>query len=72
LGSGVLNGADFGVGKPAWADGGKTGMITRRSLAAMSAKAGSVFMVYQGAASRRSRASSGWWPWRVYHTTVIE
>jgi hypothetical protein len=32
---------------------------------------GSVLAVYQGAGSRRSVASLGWWPCSAYQTTVI-
>src|SRR5512132_1006492 len=36
----------------------------------MSSKDGSVLVWYHGWASRRARASSGWWPCRAYQTTT--
>src|SRR5512142_751558 len=45
-------------------------MMTRRSLAVMSAVDGSVFDVYQGASSRRARVSAGWWPAVAYQQTA--
>src|SRR5580658_161778 len=46
-------------------------MMTRRSLAVMSAVDGSVFEVYQGASRRRASASAGWWPAVAYQQTAI-
>jgi hypothetical protein len=46
-------------------------MMTRRSLAVMSAVDGSAFVVYQGAARRRASASAGWWPAVAYQQTAI-
>src|SRR6516162_1419007 len=46
-------------------------MMTRRSLAVMSAVDGSVFVVYQGASRRRASASAGWWPALAYQQTAI-
>src|SRR5260370_27512452 len=45
-------------------------MMTRRSLAVMSAVDGSVFAVYQGAFLRRASASAGWWPAVAYQQTA--
>src|SRR6266446_4283621 len=45
-------------------------MMTRRSLAAMSAVDGSVFDVYQGALRRRASASAGWCPAVAYQQTA--
>jgi hypothetical protein len=45
-------------------------MMTRRSLAVMSAVDGSVFVVYQGASRRRASASAGWWPAVAYQQTA--
>src|SRR5690242_12822041 len=46
-------------------------MMTRRSLAVMSAVDGWVFEVYQGASRRRARASAGWWPAVAYQQTEM-
>src|SRR5216683_840520 len=45
-------------------------MMTRRSLAVMSAVDGSLFAVYQGAFLRRASASAGWWPAVAYQQTA--
>jgi hypothetical protein len=37
----------------------------------MSAVDGSVFVVYQGASSRRAWVSAGWWPAVAYQQTAI-
>src|SRR5229473_2553681 len=45
-------------------------MMTRRSLAVMSAVDGSVFDVYQGASRRRAAVSAGWYPAVAYQQTA--
>src|SRR5215469_9712892 len=45
-------------------------MMTRRSLAAMSAVAGSALLVYHGASERRSCRSAGSWPTVAYQVTA--
>src|SRR5271167_975314 len=46
-------------------------MMTRRSLAVMSAVDGSVFAVYQGAFARRALVSAGLWPAVAYQVTAM-
>src|SRR6266540_5175511 len=55
-----------GVGCAGHSGRNRAAMMVRRSLASMSAKDGSVLVVYQGAAARWVVTSSGWWPERVY------
>jgi hypothetical protein len=45
-------------------------MMTRRSLAAMSAVAGSALLVYHGESARRSCRSAGSWPTVAYQVTA--
>src|SRR6266568_1598252 len=55
-----------------WEDGlNLAAMMTRRSLAVMSAVDGSVFVVYQGASRRRASVSAGWWPTVAYQQMAI-
>ena len=72
LGPGVLDSADIGLGESDRGVGENlAAMITQRSLAAMSAIAGSVLLVHQGAAWRRSAASLGWCPCVAYQSSTI-
>src|SRR5207245_2861113 len=48
----------------------RAAMMTRRSLAAMSAVDGWVLVVYQGARRRRASVSAGWCPAVAYQVTA--
>jgi hypothetical protein len=68
----LLDGADFGVGGSAWADGGTSGGDDHAlELGGHVGEGWLGLAVYQGDCSRRSAASAGWWPCSACQMTVI-